>query len=124
MVRRVLARGVAAAFAAMLVPGTAWSEPAADPTQPEQRPSSEIIPAGSGLSGAIVADRSELLRQWATRRDKRAPWWHQPMGAVVAGGLLLALLAVSERIVSARTRRCVRWAEGTLGARSPPLQPA
>lgn len=111
-------------FAAVLVPGTAWSEPAADPTQPEQRPSSEIIPAGSGPSGTIVADRSELLREWAMRRDKRAPSGHQPVGGVVAGGLLLALLAVSERIASVRTRRSVRWAEGTLGARSPPLQPA
>ncbi len=111
-------------FAAMLVPGTAWSDPAADPTQPEQRPSSEIIPAGSGPSGTIVADRSELLREWGMRRDKRAPSGHQPVSGVVAGGLLLALLAVSERIASVRTRRPVRWAEGTLGARSPPLQPA
>lgn len=124
MARRILVQGVAAAFAAVLVPGTAWSEPAAGATESEQRPSSEIIPAGSGPSGAIVADRSELLREWGTRRDKRPHAGAHPVGAVLAGGVALSLIAVSERIASMRARRSVRWTVRTLGARSPPLQPA
>ena len=124
MARRILVQGVAAAFAALLVPGTAWSEPAAGATESEQRPSSEILPAGSGPSGAIVADRSELLREWGTRRDKRPLVGAHPAGAVLAGGVALSLIAVSERIASMRARRSVRWTVRTLGARSPPLHPA
>lgn len=124
MARRILVQGVAAAFAAVLVPGTGWSEPAAGAAQPEQRLSSEIIPAGSGPPGATVADRSELLREWVTRRDKRPHAGAHPAGAVLAGGVALSLIAVSERIASTRPRRSVRWTVRTLGARSPPLQPA
>ncbi|HEX6206887.1 MAG TPA: hypothetical protein VF058_00865 [Actinomycetota bacterium] len=121
MARRVLVRGLAAAFAAMLVPGTVWSEPAADRARAAEPPSSEATLAQHPSPLGLVGGRSE--DGWATRRDERTPTGDQMLGALLLG-VAIALLAGTERVAARRTRRSIPWTVRALGARSPPLVPA
>ncbi|HEX6261238.1 MAG TPA: hypothetical protein VF097_00135 [Actinomycetota bacterium] len=121
MARRVLVRGLAAAFVAMLVPGTAWWEPAADRARAPARPRSESMfapnPSPLGLLGGRIEE------SWATRRDERTATGDQVLGALLIG-VAIVLLAGTERVAARRTRRSTPWTVRALGARSPPLAPA
>lgn len=122
MARRILVPGVGAAFITVLVAGTAWSGPAADVTHPD-RSSRVAVPPGASPSGTMLADRSDVLRLRASGWDQRMPSGAHLIGAML-GGVVLALVATSERVASRRARRSVPLAMAALGARSPPLQPS
>jgi hypothetical protein len=67
--------------------------------------SETILPSGSGALVA-VADRGDLLRDWASRRDKRAPSGLLSMAAVLAGSVPWALLGGSNNADSESTSVC------------------
>lgn len=119
MLRRLLIQG-ATLVVAMLMPGTAWAEPPADPVARDGAdPAPElVVPWGSSAVGTVSAGRSEDLRGWSA---SRAPWGGDLL-VVVLAGVALALLTAGDRVASRLGGRSTRRTVRTLGARSPPLR--
>jgi hypothetical protein len=124
MLGGIFPRVLSASFAALLLVGVAWSGWGVPPSHPVHRShrTETILPPGPGMLETAMVSRGELLREWATKRDKRVSSGLLSLPALLAGSLLWALFLGRLLLASGRTRRSIQGIARLCGARSPPLR--
>lgn len=124
MLGGILPRVLSASFAALLLVGVAWSGSGVGPFHPERRPqpTETILPPGPVVLGTAIVTRGELVREWATKRDKRVSSGLLSIPTLLAGSLSWALFLGRLLLASGRTRRSLQGIARLCGARSPPLR--